>query len=85
MTLPLEAQWLDAEGVAAMLAYEPRVVREKVTCLPDFPKPARIGGKGFPRWNAAEVQRWMLAQREISRDGRPRPPSSERSTAPAES
>lgn len=59
MTLPLSAIWLDAEGVGQMLNYEPRIIRERIACRPDFPKPARIGGTGHCRWNAAEVAEWM--------------------------
>lgn len=64
---PLDALWLDADGIAAMLSYEPRVVRERIVCLPGFPAPARIGNKGRPRWLASEVHAWMLAQRQSSR------------------
>jgi predicted DNA-binding transcriptional regulator AlpA len=69
--LPLSAVWLNAEGVGQMLNYEPRIIRERIACRPDFPKPSRIGGTGNPRWNAAEVDEWMRAQRELT-GGRPR-------------
>jgi hypothetical protein len=29
---------------------------------PDFPKPARISGKGHPRWLRSEVAQWMRKQ-----------------------
>jgi predicted DNA-binding transcriptional regulator AlpA len=71
MTLPIEAIWLDADAVGTMLGYEGRIIRERIACRPDFPKPSRIGGTGRPRWNAAEVDAWMRAQRELT-GGRPR-------------
>jgi predicted DNA-binding transcriptional regulator AlpA len=80
MKLPLDAIWLDAEGVGEMLGYEPRLVRERIACRPDFPKPSRIGGRGHARWNAAEVDAWMRAQRELT-GGRPRQSSSEATSA----
>lgn len=75
MTVPRDILWLDAEGVGAMLSYEPRVIRERIACRPDFPRPVRIGHIGNPRWNAAEVDAWMRQQREAT-GGRPRQPSS---------
>ncbi len=80
MTLPLNAIWLDAEGVGQMLGYEPRIIRERIACKPGFPKPSRIGGTGNPRWNAAEVDTWMRAQRELT-GGRPRQSSNEATSA----
>lgn len=76
MNLPLEALWLDADGVGVMIGYEARIVRERIACRPDFPKPSRIGGSGRPRWNAAEIDAWMRAQRELT-GGRPRQSSRE--------
>lgn len=66
MQLPLEATWLDAAGVGRMLGYEARIIRERIACRPDFPRPTRIGGKDNPRWNAAEVNAWMIAQGELT-------------------
>ena len=62
--LPLHAIWLDAAGVGRMIGHEARQVRERFAFLPDFPRPARPGGTGHPRWNAAEVDSWMRRQRE---------------------
>lgn len=61
--LPLSATWLDAIGVGRMIGATPRQVRERIALRPDFPKAARIGGTGHPRWNAAEVDAWMRRQR----------------------
>lgn len=73
--LPLDAIWLDAEGIGTMLGYDARIIRERIACRPDFPRPSRVGGTGHPRWNAAEVDAWMRAQRELT-GGRPRQSSS---------
>lgn len=64
--LPLHAIWLDAAAIGAMLGYEARVVSEKIAARPDFPKPARIGNKGKPRWRADEVVAWMEQWRETA-------------------
>jgi predicted DNA-binding transcriptional regulator AlpA len=69
--VPLNATWLDAEAAGRMIGYDARQFRERIACRPDFPKPTRIGGVGHPRWNAAEVNDWMHAERDKSR-GRPR-------------
>lgn len=61
--LPLSAIWLDAAGVGRMIGHTARQVRERIALLPDFPTPSRPGGTGHPRWNAAEVARWMERQR----------------------
>jgi predicted DNA-binding transcriptional regulator AlpA len=66
MLIPTQILWLDAEGVGTMLGYEARIIRERIACRPDFPKPSRIGGKGNPRWNAAEIDEWMRQQRELT-------------------
>ena len=62
--LPLSAIWLDSEAIGRMLAYDARVVAEKIASRPDFPKPSRIGNKGKPRWRADEVAAWMEQWRE---------------------
>jgi predicted DNA-binding transcriptional regulator AlpA len=71
MSLPLDAIWLDTAGVGQMLSKKPKEVRERIAVLPDFPKPAPIGARS-KRWNAAEVQAWMLSKREPGGPGRPR-------------
>jgi predicted DNA-binding transcriptional regulator AlpA len=67
--LPLDAIWLDAEGIGVMLSCPARKVREQIACRPDFPKPARVGAagrSGHQRWNAAEVNAWVQAQRALA-------------------
>lgn len=33
-----------------------------LAALPDFPRPARPGGTGQPRWLRSEVEQWMRSQ-----------------------
>jgi predicted DNA-binding transcriptional regulator AlpA len=65
-------RWLDAVGVGHVLSYDPRVVRERLSLLDDFPRPLRIDGVGFPRWLYSEVMEWAKKQRQKCRQGRPR-------------
>ena len=71
IAIPMDARWLDAEGVAAQLSYKPRYVAETLAALPGFPKPLRVDGDGHPRWLASEIDQWAKAQRE-AHNGRPR-------------
>lgn len=67
MNVPLEALWLDAAGVGQMISLPAREVRERLAARPGFPKAVRLGGPGsHRRWLAAEVQQWLLRQRERS-------------------
>ena len=61
--IPLDARWLDAEGVGAMLSYERRYVLEKLAVRPDFPKPMRLDENGHPRWLASEIQAFAQKHR----------------------
>ena len=60
-TIPMRDRWGDAAAVGAMLGQAPRYVREKLACLPDFPKP--LSESMQPRWLLAEVQEWALEYR----------------------
>jgi hypothetical protein len=66
--VPLDARWLDAAGVGALICQEPRYVLERLACRADFPKANRIG---YPRWKASEVLQWMEDTRD-KRVGRSR-------------
>lgn len=80
--LPVSVSLWDVERIAEYLLRSPKVVRERVVTLPDFPKPIRIpsvqsGGsretesKSLPRWKAAEVITWTESYKEKT-VGRPR-------------
>lgn len=80
--LPVSVSLWDVELIAEFLLRSPKVVRERIVTLPDFPKPIRIpsvqsGGtldtetKSQPRWKAAEVIAWAESYKEKS-VGRPR-------------
>lgn len=55
--------WSNAE-IAAYLKVDQRQVSERYSCLPGFPRAIRIGGKGHPRYRAAEVIEWVEGQME---------------------
>ena len=55
--------WSNAE-IAAYLKCDPRQVSERYSGLPGFPRAIRIGGKGHPRYKAAEVIAWAEGQTE---------------------
>lgn len=61
--IPIDHRWLDAAGVAAMLGYSADHVRQRLACLPGFPKASRPNN-GNPRWKASEVERWMERQKK---------------------
>lgn len=61
--VPFSEQWLDFEGVGAMLSFSKSYVQGKIVTLPDFPPPLRIGGNGHPRWRAQEVAAWAQQRR----------------------
>ena len=54
--------WSNAE-IAAYLKVDQRQVSERYSCLPGFPRAIRIGGKGHPRYRAAEVIEWVEGQK----------------------
>lgn len=75
-----DMQWLDAAGVGQMISKTAQEVRERVSALPDFPRPSRIPSRagvrqGRPRWLASEIHAWMLKKRDET-GGRPRDQSS---------
>ena len=52
----------DTQTIADRLCYTRKYVDEQIVTRPDFPLPRRVGGVGRPRWDAAEVTAWWLAQ-----------------------
>lgn len=69
--IPQNFQWWTTKDIATAIGYAEAVVRDRITHLPDFPKPARITGLGKnkdslgkPRWKAIDVVKWMEKQKE---------------------
>ncbi len=60
--IPLEFDLWSAAEIAAWLKVGTDQVLERYAPLPDFPKAIRLptpdGGRGRPRWKAAEVIAW---------------------------
>lgn len=67
-TIPLDIDLWDVATIASYLKRDPSVVRERICCLPDFPKairlPAKSGGRGHPLYKAIEVIQWTQKYRE---------------------
>lgn len=60
-----EALW-DLEAIMIWGRYEETQAR-KLTCDPDFPRPARLTGPGgHPRWWAGEIWEWARSKRPAS-------------------
>lgn len=70
IALPANHVWFDDAQAAAYLSYAPTYFQNKIICLPDFPKPRKVGGHGR-RWNAQELSDWINMQCDDT-DGRPR-------------
>lgn len=60
--IPVEIDLWDISMVAAYLKRSESVVRERIACLPDFPKairpPSTKSAKGQPLYEAREVIAW---------------------------
>lgn len=63
-SVPVTHRWIGMTEIGDMLGYSVTHVAQRIVCLPDFPKPARVGGRGDPRWPIADVQAWMQSQRK---------------------
>lgn len=60
----MSAEFLALRDVARLTKYSPRQVRRLVVDG-RFPAPIRLTGPtGRPRWLAATVEEWLVAQRE---------------------
>lgn len=80
--LPVAIDLWDVEAIGAFLKRAPKVVRERIVTLPDFPKAIRLpsvqSGKtdekpvrSLPLWEAAEVIAWARSYKGWT-GGRPR-------------
>lgn len=71
--IPLEVDLWDVATIAQLLKRSEDQVRERVVCLPDFPKairlPAGSGGRSRPLWKATEVIAWADRYREVKTKG----------------
>lgn len=59
--IPLTVDLWDVSTIAQFLKRSDSQVRERVTCLPDFPKAIRLpsqNGRGHPLYKATEVIAW---------------------------
>lgn len=75
--VPINVALWDAADIAGYLRRSTAVVREHVVCLPDFPRPIRLPGRGgvgksHPLWKAVEVIEWAESHHESMARGRPR-------------
>lgn len=65
--IPIDIDLWDVSMVAQYLKRDAAVVRERITCLPDFPKAIRLPatkGRAHPLYKAAEVIKWAETYRE---------------------
>lgn len=66
-SIPIEIDLWDTEHIAAYLKYSYSTVRDKIICLPSFPRPIRINtanGTSLPRFKAREVIQWAESLQE---------------------
>jgi hypothetical protein len=76
--VPIEHALWDVADIANYLRRSPATVRERIVCLPGFPKPFRTPTlregeqtRGHPTWKAMEVIEWNQQYRDNAQ-GRPR-------------
>lgn len=66
--IPLDIDLWDVKHIAQFLKRDDDVVRERIVCLPTFPKAIRLptvkGTRARPLWKAAEVISWTENYRE---------------------
>lgn len=66
--IPVEIDLWDTKTVAAYLKRSEAVVRERIACLPDFPKairpPSIKTARGNPLYEAREVMAWARKYKE---------------------
>jgi hypothetical protein len=65
--IPLSIDLWDTATIGQFLKREAQQVRERIVCLPDFPKAIRLPsakGRAQPLWKAAEVIAWAERYQE---------------------
>lgn len=66
-TIPLSVDLWDTAMIAAYLKRDPQSVRERVACLPSFPRAIRfptVKGRSQPLYRAKEVIEWVQSHQE---------------------
>jgi len=70
-SIPVEYDLWDSASIGAYLKMDDRQVMAQYASRPDFPQAIRLpmkdGGKGRPRWKAAEVIKWVEKYQEKRR------------------
>jgi hypothetical protein len=72
-SIPLSIDLWDIETIALYLKRDPQVIRQRIACLPDFPRAIRLPskkGRAHPLYKAKEVIEWTERLRNLP--GRPR-------------
>lgn len=65
--IPLNVDLWDMSMIAAFLKRDTQVVRERMACLPSFPKAIRLptkNGRAQPLYKAKEIIEWTNAYQE---------------------
>ena len=66
-SIPLGIDLWDIATIGQYLKRDASVVRERIACLPDFPKAIRLPstkGRAHPLYKAAEIINWSESYRE---------------------
>ena len=62
-TIPIDIDMWDVATIARVLKRSESQVRNRMICLPDFPKAIRLpvagGGRGQPLFRATEILEWV--------------------------
>jgi hypothetical protein len=65
--IPLSVDLWDIATIAAYVKRDPQVVRERLACVPSFPRAIRLPtktGRTQPLYIAAEVIKWAISHQE---------------------
>ncbi|MDR3480348.1 MAG: hypothetical protein P4L91_06495 [Burkholderiaceae bacterium] len=65
--IPISIDLWDIATIAAYLKRDPQVVRERMACLPSFPKAIRLPttrGRAQALYNALEVIKWAQSHQD---------------------
>lgn len=65
--IPIEVDLWDMASIAAYLKRDTQVVRERMACMPNFPKAIRLPtkqGRSQPLYRAKEIIEWAQSYQE---------------------